>query len=194
MKKFFSAIVALVLAFRICSISAFAAESTSTPSDNMFLVSSDDIAGVAQYNIETGNIEIPIHIDMNEQYAAEILIIISNGNARASGVRNISLDGYFYLKSDGTKVTVYGLAGSFKYTGATTTITGSTSYHNATYGDWTGTHRTSTFTSDGSATLSGYYDVYKPSGAKDNSCQLTITVNKDGTYTLGGSYSDSNVS
>lgn len=192
MKKLFSAILALALAFSICSISAFAAE--STPSNNMFFISSDDIASAAKYNSETGKTEIPIHVDLDEQYAAEILITITNGNTRASGVRNISLEGYFYLKADGTKVTAYGLAGSFEYTGTTTTITGSTSYHNATYGEWTGTHRTSTSTSDGSATLTGHYDVYKPSGVKDNSCQLTITVNKDGTYTLGGSYSDSNVS
>lgn len=192
MKKVLSVILALMLVFSIGSISAFAAE--PSPSNNMFFVSSDEMARTARYNSKTGDIEIPVHVDLNELYAAEILITVSNGNTRASGVRNISLEGYFYLKSNGTKVTAYGLAGSFEYTGTATTITGSTSYHNATYGEWTGTHRTSTSTSNGSATLTGYYDVYKPSGVKDNSCQLTITVNKDGTYTLGGSYSDSNVS
>lgn len=184
--------LAVALVLGVCNIPASAAE--LMPQNILFSITSDEIENAMEYSRETGTTKIPIHVDVSDQYTADILVTISEGNARASGTRNISLDGYFYLKSDGTKVTSYGLAGSFEYTCTSSSITGKTAYHNPVYGDWTGTCRIATSTVNGSATLTGYYDVYKPSGAKDNSCEMSITVNKNGTYSLSGTYADSNVS
>lgn len=92
---------------------------------------------------------IPIDLKISDDLSTDLLAEITPSvTAKSSGTLNFTVSGNFYRTSDNVTVSVYGLSGSFEYTGSNTKITGQDSYHNATANDWSGTHRRSTSKDD----------------------------------------------
>lgn len=191
MKKILSLILIVLLMTNICNLSVNAANENDNVSKTLFCISSEVIETVAEIDPTTGAAIIPINVCLNDKFALALTVVVSNDTSSTTMVRNISVSGYFYLTATGQKVTTYGLSGSFEYDGTQASITGSSSYHNSAYEKWTGTCKESrSSANDGSVTLSATYDCINPKGKVEDTCEIRITIDKDGMSAIGGSYSN----
>lgn len=150
MKKFIVFLGALMFVLS-STITAFAADvdMQETPKGASFEIR--DVVDYSQaYGIRNDDAitRIPIKLSLGQDINTELLVEIAPSITRASGTLNFTVSGNFYRKSDNVTVTVYGLSGSFEYSGSDTEITGKDSYHNSTADGWTGTSRTSTSKED----------------------------------------------
>lgn len=139
---------------------------------------------------------IPIDLKISDDLSTDLLAEITPSvTAKSSGTLNFTVSGNFYRTSDNVTVSVYGLSGSFEYTGSNTKITGQDSYHNATANDWSGTHRRSTSKDDSNyhiSVLKGDYTLYH-NGKENNTAWIKIAVSESGIYSVGGDYSSYDV-
>lgn len=153
----------------------------------------DDVIDYAQaYGLKADNAitKIPISLDIGNDQATRLIVTIEPLSTSKSGTLNFTVSGSFYRTSDNEIVSVYGLSGSFEYTGNDTKITGKSSYHTPTLKDWSGTSSTSTeYHPDLShiSVLEGNYKLYYKN-KENNTAWIRIAVAEGGTYSVGGQY------
>ena len=103
------------------------------------------------------------------------------------------MEGWFRLTSSKEIVSVYGLDGTFEYTGSSATATGSSGYLNPTASGWSGTYNLSDEESDdGSASIIGNYTL-KKSGKYNNSASCKAKCSKSGKISFSGDYDESTI-
>lgn len=192
MKKLLSAFSALVLVLTL-SLPVLAADVDimETPKGASFQI--NDIVEYSQvYGIRNDDaiVRIPIELSVNNDINSKLVVEMTPSVTRASGTKNFTVSGNFYRTSDKVTVSVYGLSGSFEYTGSDTKITGKDSYHNSTAEGWSGTSRTSTSKDDSEfniSVLKGDYTLFH-NGSENNTAWIKIAVSKSGEYSVGGDY------
>lgn len=155
MKKIFSLFCSIMLVL----LSALPVQAASRPFVDVREGSSfeiKDVIGYAKaYGIrnESAITRIPVNLNLKDNVSTKLVVEMVPSNkgdsmtrtvTNSNGVLNFSVSGNFYRTSDKVTVSVYGLSGSFEYTGKDTSITGKDSYHNSTLKGWSGTSRTST--------------------------------------------------
>ena len=128
---------------------------------------------------------------VSEEVYTEVVIKVNNlTRARA---KSFSMEGWFRLTSSKEIVSVYGLDGTFEYTGSSATATGSSGYHNPTASGWSGTYNLSDEESDdGSASIIGNYTL-KKSGKYNNSASCKAKCSKSGKISFSGDYDESTI-
>ena len=123
----------------------------------------DEISAYIESNdiqTQNGSTTVPMVLEVNDEVYTEVVITIYD-SARANA-KSFSMEGWFKLKSNDEIVTVYGLDGTFEYTGSKATVTGASTYHNSALKGWSGTSSSSTSEDDdGSATVSGSFTCLK---------------------------------
>ena len=192
MKKILSFILSISM-MTLCSFSAHAATLDICQKDNGVSFEINDIVEFSQiYGIcaDRAITRVPVELELgNALYTDLIVEIAPKVVNNDSGVLNFSVSGNFYRISDNVTVTVYGLSGSFEYTGSDTSITGGDSYHNSTLDGWTGTSRTSTTKESDSqiSVLKGDFTLYL-NNKENNTAWIRIAVNEKGMYAVGGDY------
>lgn len=197
MKKLLSTFFSLALSF-LLTVQAFAADVNITETSQGASFEISDVVDYAQaYGIRNDDAieRIPIQLSVNNDVSTELVIEMVPAVTRASGTLNFTVSGNFYRTSDRVIVSVYGLSGSFEYTGNDTKITGKDSYHNSTADKWSGTHRTSTSKNDSEynvSVLKGDYTLYYNRN-ENSTAWIKIAVSKSGIYTVGGDYASYNV-
>ncbi len=193
MKKLLSFVFAVIMVLSL-SISAFAAEIDHGSKNTSFEITLDEILAQADpktISTKNGVTSIPVILDINDEVYAEIVISVSS-LARTSA-KSFSMEGWFRLKSNKEIVTVYGLDGTFEYTGATASITGASAYHNSCLSGWTGSYGINKSTGDdGSATITANYTVLY-NGASNNTASCSAKCTKSGTITFSGNYDESTI-
>lgn len=190
MKKFLILLCSFAIVCVTASTVSAATKIAETPQKSTFEI--QDVIDYAQlYGIrnEDAVIRVPISLSVNKEIKTDIVAEIMPVAARAKGVLNFAVSGSFYRTSDNVTVSVYGLSGSFEYTGSDTKITGKDSYHNSTANGWSGTHRTSTSKEDSYniSVLKGNYTLLKDK-KENNTAWIKIAVSQSGQYSVGGEY------
>lgn len=193
MKKLLAFIMSMVVMLSL-SMPAFASEINHAAKNTSFEITLDEILAKADpkdIHTENGITSIPVTLDVNDEVYTEIVIRI-NGLTRASA-KSFSMEGWFRLTSTKEIVTVYGLDGTFEYTGAKATITGASSYHNSCMSGWTGASNINKSSDDdGSATITANYTVSKD-GVLNNNASCSAKCTKSGTITFSGNYDESTI-
>ena len=132
MKKLFPLLIAFTLLFSF-PLPTFAAESNDRQQNTSFEISLEEalaLADPADITVQNGITTIPVKLDISEEVYTEVVIKVNNlTRARA---KSFSMEGWFRLTSSKEIVSVYGLDGTFEYTGSSATATGSSGYHNPT--------------------------------------------------------------
>lgn len=197
MKKFLSMmLVAVAIVSFSLPVHAAAINTNKTKNTASF-----EIKDVVEYSKTYGicadraTTRIPIDLAIGKDMSTNLVVEIApQATAKASGTYNFTVSGNFYRTSDNVTVSVYGLSGSFEYTGSDTKITGKDSYHNSTAQDWTGTSRTSTSKEDSYhiSVLKGDYTLFYK-GKENNTGWIKIAVSESGQYSVGGDYVSYNV-
>lgn len=192
MKKILGIFFSLALAFSL-TFPVFAADVNVTETSHGASFEIKDIVDYAQaYGIRNDDaiVRIPVQLSVSDDINTDLLIEMAPTATRVSGTLNFTVSGNFYRTSDNVTVSVYGLSGSFEYTGSDTKITGKDSYHNSTADKWSGTHRTSTSKDDASfhiSVLKGDYTLYY-NEKENNTAWVKIAVSESGKYSVGGDY------
>lgn len=193
MKKLLSYIMVMAVMLSI-SVPTFASETNHAAKNTSFEITLDEIlAKVDPKDIRTQNgiTSIPVTLNVNEEVYAEF-VIRTNNLTRASA-KSFSMEGWFRLTSNKEIVTVYGLDGTFEYTGAKATITGASSYHNSCMSGWTGASNINKSSgNDGSATITANYTLYE-NGGVNNTASCSAKCAKNGTITFSGNYDESTI-
>lgn len=153
----------------------------------------NDVIGYARSygtRADTAITKIPISLNVGNGQGTNLIVTIDPTALRASGTLNFTVSGNFYRTSDDEIVTVYGLSGSFEYTGKDTKITGKSSYHTSTLKDWTGSSSTNTEyhpSLNHISVLEGIYTLYYKNQV-NNDAWIRIAVSESGIYSVGGQY------
>lgn len=193
MKKSLSLFVVLILLFALnIPVQAATIEIDKKTRGASFQI--DDVVDHAQaygLKVDGAVTKIPINLDIGNGQATNLIVTIEPASiSRKSGTLNFVVSGNFYRTSDDEIVTVYGLAGSFEYTGYDTKITGKSSYHTSTLKDWTGSSSTSTEYQPNLnhiSVLEGNYRLYYKN-KENNTAWIRIAVSESGIYSVGGEY------
>ena len=204
MKKIFGLFCSIMLFF----LSVIPVQATSRPFVEVKEGSSFEIRDVIGYakvygiRNESAITRIPLNLNLEDNISTKLVVEITPSKenlmtqtvANSSGVLNFSVTGNFYRTSDRVTVTVYGLSGSFEYTGKDTSITGRDSYHNSTFQGWSGTSRTSTskISSYNISVLKGDYTLFEKN-KENNSAWIKIAVSQSRNYSVGGEYTSYDV-
>lgn len=193
MKKIFSLLMVFTLIFMI-SVPVEAAAFDDEIKNTSFEVSLDEISAYIESNdIQTQNgfTIVPMVLEVNDEVYTEVVITIYD-SARANA-KSFSMEGWFKLKSNDEIVTVYGLDGTFEYTGSKATVTGVSTYHNSALKGWSGTSSSSTSEDDdGSATASGSFTCLKGNKV-DNTASCSAKCTKSGSISFSGNYDESSI-
>ncbi len=188
----------MVLSFIVLTtvqVSVAKIEAHESPTTSSFEI--NNIIDYAQlYGIRHDNavIKVPINLSLNEDVNTGLIVEITPLQTKSSGVLNFTMSGNFYKTSNDETVSVYGLSGSFEYTGSDTEITGKDSYHNSTLEGWRGTSRCRTSKSEpySISVLTGHYTLYQ-NGNENNTAQIKVAVSENGVYSVGGDYTSYDV-
>lgn len=196
MKKIFSLLTVFSLLFAF-SVPAFAATPNDVPQNTSFEISLDEaLAKANPDDIQTRNgvTTIPVILDVSDEIYTELVITVHNlYGASATSAKSFSMEGWFRLKSTQEIVTVYGLDGTFEYTGTKATPTGASTYHNSAMSGWTGESNTSKAENDdGSATITGNYTCYHNKKV-DNTASCTAKCTKSGSISFSGNYDEATI-
>lgn len=193
MKKILSLLTVFVLALTI-SVPAFAADFRGPKETSSFEISLEEALSLADPNditVQNGVTVIPVTLNVSEDIYTEVIIKVNNLN-RASA-KSFSMEGWFRLTSNKEIVTVYGLDGTFEYTGSSATPTGSSAYHNSAASGWSGTYNINEEENDdGSAAITANYTL-KKDGKYDNSASCKAKCTKSGSITFSGNYDESTI-
>lgn len=65
---------------------------------------------------------IPVKLNITDNMSTSLVVELDSRAERASGTYNFTVSGNFYRTSDHETVSVYGLSGSFEYTGRNTSF------------------------------------------------------------------------
>lgn len=193
MKKLFPLLIAFTLLFSF-PLPTFAAESNDRQQNTSFEISLEEalaLADPADITVQNGITTIPVKLDISEEVYTEVVIKVNNlTRARA---KSFSMEGWFRLTSSKEIVSVYGLDGTFEYTGSSATATGSSGYHNPTASGWSGTYNLSDEESDdGSASIIVNYTL-KKNGKYNNSASCKAKCSKSGKISFSGDYDESTI-
>lgn len=193
MKRILSVLVTFVLLFTF-SVPAFAEETDMKQQNTSFEISLEEaiaLANPADITIENGVTTIPLILDVNRDIYMEIVIKVSD--LTRANAKSFSMEGRFLLTSNKEVVSVYGLEGTFEYTGKTATPTGSSGYHNSTSSGWSGTYNLSSQQDDdGSAAITGNYTL-KKNKKYNNSASCKAKCTKNGKISFSGNYHESTI-
>jgi len=193
MKKIFSLLMVFALIISI-SVPVEAAAFDDEIKKTSFEISLDEILASTESNdvqMKNGSTTVPMVLEVNDEVYTEIVITIYD-SARANA-KSFSMEGWFKLKSNNEIVTVYGLDGTFEYTGSKATVTGVSTYHNSALNGWSGTSSSSdSENDDGSATASGSFTCLK-NGKVDNTASCSAKCTKSGSITFSGNYDESSI-
>ena len=122
MKKLFPLLIAFTLLFSF-PLPTFAAESNDRQQNTSFEISLEEalaLADPADITVQNGITTIPVKLDISEEVYTEVVIKVNNlTRARA---KSFSMEGWFRLTSSKEIVSVYGLDGTFEYTGSSATF------------------------------------------------------------------------
>ena len=125
MKKILSLLTIFALIFSI-SIPAFAADFNEAQTSQSFEISLEEalsLANPADITVQNGITSIPVTLNIDEEVYTEIIIRVDN--LSRSSAKSFSMEGWFRLTSNKEIVSVYGLEGTFEYTGSKASPTGS---------------------------------------------------------------------
>lgn len=193
MKKILSTLTVFTLLFTF-SIPAFAATASSTAKNTSFEISLDEAIAIADSSdIQTKNgvTTIPITLAVNDDVYAELVIKVNDLSRQSA--KSFSMEGWFRLNSNKEIVTVYGLDGTFEYSGTKATSTGASAYHNSAASGWEGTYSTSEEEgNDGSASITGNYTCLH-NDKVNNSSSCKAKCSKSGSITFSGNYDESTI-
>ena len=188
MKKILSLLTVFALIFSI-SIPAFAADFNEAQTGQSFEISLEEalsLANPADITVQNGITSIPVTLNIDEEVYTEIIIRVDN--LSRSSAKSFSM-----LTSNKEIVSVYGLEGTFEYTGSKASPTGSSGYHNSAATGWSGSYNLNDEENDdGSAAIIGNYTL-KKDGKYNNSASCKAKCTKNGTITFSGNYDESTI-
>jgi hypothetical protein len=194
MKKLLSVLLAtmLMITFSATVLAASVDKHEKSGSASFLINDVTDYAQTFGVKGNSGITRIPIHLDIGNNVSTNLIVTLNPKTSitkASSGILNFTVSGNFYRTSDNEIVSVYGLSGSFTYSGDDTEITGKSTYHNATLQDWSGTSKKSTSKEDlyHISVLTGDYTLYYK-GEENNTAQIKIAVSESGMYSVGGDY------
>ena len=193
MKKILSLLTVFALIFSI-SIPAFAADFNEAQTGQSFEISLEEalsLVNPADITVQNGITSIPVTLNIDEEVYTEIIIRVDN--LSRSSAKSFSMEGWFRLTSNKEIVSVYGLEGTFEYTGSKASPTGSSGYHNSAATGWSGSYNLNDEENDdGSAAIIGNYTL-KKDGKYNNSASCKAKCTKNGTITFSGNYDESTI-
>ena len=193
MKKVLSLFLMCSMLFAL-STTALAATPEKEPSNTSFEISLEEALAAADpedVHTQNGVTTIPVTLNVNDEVYTEIVIHVSDMN-RATA-KSFSMEGWFRLKSNKEIVTVYGLEGTFEYTGSKATPTGSSAYHNSAASGRTGTYNINESEDDnGGASITANYTCYHD-GKVDSTGSCTAECTKNGSISFSGNYDESTI-